>query len=492
MNIQHRRNFIRNLVLLGASLYLPACKEKEKPPVLPTPETPKPVEIEEVVQLISEQFESDNLVLLRAKDESFTALNTGFNVRVSKTPKIIALCKNTTGISEAVKYAKQFELQVCVKSGGHSFEAFSSNDGGMVINLSLFDKIEWLDDETVKMGAGVKLYQIYEDLLPKGKIIPAGSCATVGIAGLTLGGGYGLFSRKHGLTCDALTSLTMVDGNGKVHVAKDDDEILWACRGGNNGNFGIVADFTFKVYEKPKAFTRHLFKAYKLDVQRAKNILEKWFELTVGLPDSCFGAFVLNGKTLTILITDADNQRAEIQPALDGLKAIMDKTTLGKPTKDLQKSLRSYYGIQTPIVFKNASAGLYKDFSNIEDCIEAVIEKVHENSGIIFQVNTLGGQINNPTFEANSCYPHRAFPFLAELQAYPTRTSQEAKLVTAFEDIQNIFKDNGINRHYRNYPDINFENWEENYYQENYTALQKMKKKYDPNNVIWHEQSVKG
>lgn len=489
--MKNRRSFIRNLVLAGAALYFPSCKNEETPAVQQPEAITEQQEIEQAVQEISEQFESENLVLLRTGEGDYDKLNIGFNTRVPKQPKIIALCKNTEGISEAIKYATQFKLQVCVKSGGHSFEGFSSNDGGMSINLSLFDGIEWIDNDTVKMGAGVKLFEVYDELLPKGKIIPAGSCATVGIAGLTMGGGYGLFARKFGLTCDSLVGLTMVDGKGNIHKAKGDDDILWACRGGNNGNFGIVSDLTFKVHPAPTKFTRHRFKAFKLDGARAKSLLEKWFELTAQLPDSCFAAFVLNGKTLTILITDADNRRSEIQPVLDGLTAITDKQTFGTPTSNLAKSLQSYYGIQTPIFFKNACAGLYKDFSTLSGCIDEVIAKVHANPGLILQVNTLGGQINNSTFEAGSCYPHRSYPYLGELQAYPNTTKQQAPLVKAFQEIQTIFTNNGIDRHYRNYPDIDFENWEYAYYRDNYAKLQSIKKKYDPNNVIWHDQSVK-
>ena len=127
---------------------------------------------------------------------------------------------------------------------------------------------------------------------------------------------------------------------------------------------------------------------------------------------------------------------------------------------------------------------------NIEGKLPVVLV-VHENRGLILQVNTLGGQINNSEFEVNSSYPHRAFPYLGELQAYPNTTKQQAPLVKAFQEIQTIFTNNGIDRHYRNYPDINFDNWEYAYYRDNYAKLQSIKKKYDPNNVIWHDQSVK-
>ncbi|MFK7947546.1 MAG: FAD-dependent oxidoreductase [Saprospiraceae bacterium] len=490
--MKNRRDFIRNLVLAGAALYLPACdSEKETTQQVQQQKAQtQEQQIEQVVQEISEQFESENLVLLRADDTQYNELNIGFNTRVPKQPKIIALCKNNEGIVEAIKYAKFFDLQVCVKSGGHSFEGFSSNDGGMSINLSLFDGIEWIDDETVKMGAGVKLFEVYDALLPKGKIIPAGSCATVGIAGLTLGGGYGLFARKYGLTCDSLVGLTMIDGNGNIHEASEDSDLMWACRGGNNGNFGIVSELIFKVHPTPSAFTRHRFKAYKLDGNRAKSLMENWFRLTAQLPDSCFAAYVLNGKTLTILITDADNRRAEIQPLLDEFTAITDKQTFGTPTTNLAKSLSNYYGLKTPLYFKNACAGLYKDYNDIEGCIESVIQKVQENPGMIMQINTLGGQISNPKFEAKSSFPHRSFPYMGELQAYPEHRPKEP-LVKAFDDIQKVFTNHGIDRHYRNYPDLNFENWEYAYYRDNYKRLQEIKKKFDPDNVIWHPQSVK-
>ena len=119
---------------------------------------------------------------------------------------------------------------------------------------------------------------------------------------------------------------------------------------------------------------------------------------------------------------------------------------------------------------------------------------VQENRGLIYQVNTLGGNINNADFEKVSAYPHRSYPFLGELQAYyDNPEKQEAKLVKGFQDIQTIFANNGISAHYRNYPDINFQNWENAYYgEENYVRLQEIKRKYDPNNVIRHEQSVKG
>lgn len=434
--------------------------------------------------------ESDNVFYITRNDKQYDELNQGFNKRIKKTPQVIALCKNTAGVAEAVKYANAHSLEIAIKSGGHSFECFSGNNGGLVINLSLLNEVEWLNETVVNTGPGCKLYQIYDELLPRNRIIPAGSCAGVGIGGLTLGGGYGLFSRKYGLTCDSLSAVTLVDGNGEIHFSKNEPELLWACKGGGNGNFGVVTEMTFNTCPAPDTFQSHRLKAFKLDAARAKTILQKWFEVTEHLPEACFAAFVLNNKTLTILVTNYEAHSTALQDALDALGALCDKTTIGDAVK-LQKALKVFYGIQTPIYFKNASAGLYKNFEEINTCIEDVLAKVIETPGLIYQVNTLGGRINAAELESTSAYAHRALPFLSELQAYWEKPETETKLVETFEEIQSIIKKNGITAQYVNYPDLNFENWQEAYYGKNYERLQQVKKKFDPDNNIRHEQSIK-
>jgi FAD/FMN-containing dehydrogenase len=199
-----------------------------------------------------------NVDYYKKGDTQYETLRKGFNKRIERYPQIIALCKNTAGVAEAVSYAKQNKLPVTVKSGGHCMEGFSVNDNGMVINLSLLNSITWVDKETISVGPGCKLFQLYDELLPKGRVLPGGSCATVAIGGLVLGGGYGLLARKFGLTCDSLLELTMVDGNGNVINTKNDAELLWACKGGGNGNFGIITELKFKTHVAPK--TMHSYR----------------------------------------------------------------------------------------------------------------------------------------------------------------------------------------------------------------------------------------
>jgi FAD/FMN-containing dehydrogenase len=431
-----------------------------------------------------------NVLYYKKGTPEYEMLRKGFNKRIDKYPAVIALCKNTAGVAEAVQYARQNNLPVAVKSGGHCMEGFSCNNGGMVINLSLLNTITWDDKETITVGPGCTLSNIYDVILPKGRIIPGGSCAGVGIGGLVLGGGYGLLGRKLGLTCDSLLEVTMVDGNGVIRNSKDDATLLWACKGGGNGNFGVVTALRFKTHKAPATLQSFRFKTYKANTAKARSILQKWFEVTATLPVDCFSAYVLNGKTVYILLTNAGKHTAEVQNVVTALSAVSGKTTKTKP-QPLSPALKVFYGRREPLHFKNASAGLYKNFAAIENYIDKAIDTVLATPGMIYQVNTLGGNIQNTDFEAAASFPHRAFPYFSELQTYWETEKQSPRLLARFEEVQNIFTTNGIHTQYRNYPDINFKNWDTLYYGSNYARLQQVKNKYDPNNIIRHEQSIK-
>lgn len=433
---------------------------------------------------------NDNVTYFKKSDAAYEQLRKGFNKRIDKFPLIIALCKNIAGVSEAVKYARQNNLPVAIKSGGHCMEGFSGNDGGMVINLSLFNKIEWVDKNTIKVGPGCTLSNIYDEIIPKGKILPGGSCAGVGIGGLTLGGGYGLLGRKFGLTCDSLQEVTMVDGMGNIRSSLADKELLWACRGGGNGNFGVITEMKFSLFKAPVSLQSYRFKSYKVNTKKAREVLQKWFGVTAGLPTGCFSAFVLNRSTIYILLTNADKNSAALQNVVETLSAITERTSKTKP-QPITTALKVFYGRREPLYFKNASAGLYKSFADIDSYIDKVIDTVITTPGMIYQVNTLGGNIQQAELEQASSFPHRAFTYFSELQTYWDLPKQEAMLLDKFQQVQNLFMDNGIKAQYRNYPDIKFKNWEEMYYGANYARLQQIKNKYDPGNLIRSEQSIK-
>jgi hypothetical protein len=484
-----RKDFLKLASVAGAGIFIAACggtgSDEKKDSGSAVPDSVRAIDPDK-------RPDKTSVDLIRKGDPRYEELRKGFNKRINKFPLVIALCKSTEDVSEAIKYARKNNLAIAVKSGGHSMEGFSSNDGGMVINLSKMNSVEVVEDNIIKTGPGCTLSQLYDKILPAGRIVPAGSCGTVGIAGLTMGGGYGLFGRKYGLTCDNLMTAIMVDGNGNVVSTVDDPELLWALRGGGAGNFGVVTQLVYRSYPAPPKFQAHHFKARNLDATRAKNILEKWFTFAGQLPDTCFSGFVLNGKTLNVLVTNFErNNHEDLQVLMDEFQHYTDEFREGPVSDNLAKSLKNYYGSLVPVYFKNSSAGLYKSFSDIEPFISDVLDKIITNPGMIYQVNTLGGKIGDAEFEKVSCYPHRAYNYISELQAYWETPAREEKLRIVSKEALDIFKNNGITTQYINYCSLEFDDWEKAYYGDNYSRLQAVKKKYDPDNFIRHPQSIR-
>jgi FAD/FMN-containing dehydrogenase len=438
------------------------------------------------------EFTSNEHVLYYKKgDASYEILRTGFNKRIDKYPQIIAQCFDEIGISEAIKLAIKKKMPIAVKSSGHCMEGFSCNNDGMVINLSSINTIEWLDKNTIRVGTACTLSTLYAEILPKGKYLPGGSCAGVAIGGLTLGGGYGLLSRKFGLTCDNLSAVKMVDGNGQIVSSDNNSELLWGCKGGNNGNFGVVSTLTYKLNDAPANMQSFKFRSFKVSTNRAKSLMENWFKISKNLPNDCFSAFVLNQQTVYILLTNTGMLSGALKKSIEQLKSISDKSTQSVQ-QPLAQALKNYYGRQYPLNFKNASAGLYKDYDTIAGCANEAIDIVRNTPGMIYQINTLGGKIQQSDFDTASSFPHRAFNYFSELQTYWEQPSQQSKLLLRFQEVQDVFFKHGIKAQYRNYPDINFKNWESSYYAQNYLRLKQLKNKYDPNDLFRFEQSVRG
>jgi FAD/FMN-containing dehydrogenase len=172
-----------------------------------------------------------------------------FNSRFSLCPRYIVFAQDVHDVQTAILWARRHNLPLRARSGRHSYEAYSLVNGGLVIDVSPLNKVI-LDRKKGRatIGAGANLTTVYTELWNQGKVtIPGGSCGGVGIAGLTLGGGFGLISRLLGLTCDALVSLEMVDANGRIiHASPNENaDLFWASCGGGGGNFGVVTEFTF-------------------------------------------------------------------------------------------------------------------------------------------------------------------------------------------------------------------------------------------------------
>ncbi|MEQ7008661.1 FAD-binding protein [Actinopolymorpha sp. B17G11] len=224
-----------------------ATARPPKPPTPPAPlGTPTPADWKALAESLSGK-------LLRPGDAGYPVAHQLYDPAYdSVLPAAVAECSDPADVATTLKFAERFKLPLTGKSGGHSYVGASTNHGGIVISVRPIAGITF-DGTTARVGAGTPLKQVYTDFEAKGRIIPAGSCPTVGVAGLTLGGGLSLGNRAYGMTCDTVTQVQVVTADGKVRIANatSEPELYWACRGGGGGTLGVVTEFWFKTVASP-------------------------------------------------------------------------------------------------------------------------------------------------------------------------------------------------------------------------------------------------
>ena len=190
-------------------------------------------------------------------------------------------------IRTTLAYARAHDVPVSIRNGGHSYGGWSSGTGRLLIDVSKLNKTR-ASGTTATVGAGAKLIDVYRALAAKGVTIPAGSCPTVGVSGLTLGGGHGVVSRAYGLTCDSLTSATLITADGKLVTAsaRENKELFWGLRGAGNGNFGVVTELTFRTHTAPQGVSAYMTWPWS----KAAAVIKAWQEWGPDQPDEIWSS----------------------------------------------------------------------------------------------------------------------------------------------------------------------------------------------------------
>jgi len=187
---------------------------------------------------------------LTPSDVGYAEVRAPFNAMQVDRPSLVVSCAGTADVVDAVAFARDHGIEVTVRGGGHSVAGLSSSDGGMLIDLSPMRAVDVDPDaRTVRVQGGALWGDVDRETQLYGLAAPGGVVSDTGVAGLTLGGGYGWLRRKYGLSCDNLVEAQVVGADGQVRKASADvnPDLFWAMRGGG-GNFGIVTSFTFRLH----------------------------------------------------------------------------------------------------------------------------------------------------------------------------------------------------------------------------------------------------
>jgi len=221
--------------------------------------------------------------VLASGDAGYEEARQVWNAMIDRRPGLIARCTGTMDVVQAVRFARQHGLLHSVRGGGHNIAGLAVCEGGLVIDLSLLRGV-WVDPSkrTARAQAGCTLGHLDRETQLHGLAAVLGFVSETGIAGLTVGGGFGYLTRQHGWTCDTVLSMEVVTAQGQVvHASADENaQLFWALRGGG-GNFGIVTSFEYRLFPVGPEI---LGGAIAWRGEDATQVLDAFRELSAGAP----------------------------------------------------------------------------------------------------------------------------------------------------------------------------------------------------------------
>lgn len=232
--------------------------------------------------------------LIMASDIDFSKFNTQYALAyLSVKPQAIALCQSEDDVVQCVKWARQNNMPIAARTGGHSYAGFSRTTG-LIIDLSQMTNIQFdASTNVATLEGGVHNQQVYKAGRAASSSVTHGRCKGVGVAGLVLGGGIGFNMRKHGLTCDQLLSTRMVLASGAIITvsANENPEVFWAIRGAGGGNFGIHTQFKFQMFPVTTVIWFRI--QWRKELER---VFDSFQEVALQAPPELGAKFMLNAR----------------------------------------------------------------------------------------------------------------------------------------------------------------------------------------------------
>ena len=434
----------------------------------------------------------------------------------SLRPQAIAYCTGSDDVARCIDFVNTHDVAFAARSGGHSYGGYSSSPG-LIIDVSRLNAIEVdVTSRRAKIGAGARLIDVYNVLGQHGLVLPSGSCPTVGIAGITLGGGVGVFARKFGLTCDHLyssrlvtASATQLSANAETH-----SDLWWALRGGGGGNFGVVTSFDFDLAPMPRVT---LF-SQQFPWRAAASVLEGWQHWISTRPDELWSdcqllsqgsagyLLEINGVlcgTATQLAPHLRSLRAHVGAPTStfvGGDAYLEAMKIEAGCSQLSVAACHLAGVARGGVLGHEAYSAKSTYVAAPDssarCAQWVnaIETQHAEApyvGAALAFDAYGGAVNRVAQDATA-FVHR--DQLAGVQAtFSWGSGSASSEIAAGErwlewlgaevfDVRT-----GV---YQNYIDPTLAQWRRAYYGTNLARLEKIKMRYDPDNRFSFAQSI--
>jgi len=425
-------------------------------------------------------------------------------------PRAIVFAESTVDVARTIHWARKHGLRITPRSGGHSYGGYSVSPG-IVVDVSRLSGVSAAGNGKAVVGAGARLIDVYDRLWQHGVTVPAGTCPTVGIAGLTQGGGIGFAARKFGLTCDNLLEATIVspDAHARVCNARSNADLYWALRGGGGGNFGIVTRLVFRTHPVANVATCTL----EWPWSDARRVVQAWQRWAPHAPDGLFSVCNLScagGGAPTVTVA------AQFFGTPQQLKALIDPlTATGSPFRvsvnphTYMDAVRMWAGCSGTVAachlqpqgalgrstFKGKSDYVNRPFS--PHAIDTLVRRIEaRRSGgpgrAIVLLDSSGGAINRVPKGATA-FVHRDALFSLQYLAYWDVTDPPATAAGNMSFLRALYaamRPFASGFAYQNYIDPELSTWKHAYYGSNLPRLVSVKRRYDPGNVFRFHQSI--
>jgi FAD/FMN-containing dehydrogenase len=453
-------------------------------------------------------------------DRGYRVARQPFNARFDRVaPLAVVYCQSAADVAATVHWCRTRDVRVVARNGGHSYGGYSTTSG-VVADVSRLDQLRVNADGTARVGAGKLLIDMYAGLAHHGRVVPAGTCPTVGVTGLALGGGVGLSSRKFGLTSDQMLGLEMVTAAGEVVNcdAHHHPGLLWASQGGGGGNFGIVTALHLRTHPVDRVSTYQLQWAWR----DAAAVIEAWQQLAPHAPDDLtavcklvavwrpnqrrqpviesYGQYYGPQDELAALIEPLASVRAPTQRQLANvpfLEAALNWALCsGHTVAECRLPSQNPHGIVPRTAYRNKSSYVTEPLSRraIETAI-TWMERWPGSSDPIggsLQLNADGGAINRVPADATA-FVHRDDLYHAQFIAHWTPTDSAHVARAAQHWVRQFYTAMGpfmSSFAYQDYIDPELRDWRHAYYGSNYHRLVRIKHRWDPDNVFHFAQSI--
>jgi FAD/FMN-containing dehydrogenase len=435
---------------------------------------------------------------------AYDATRIVWNGMIDRRPALIARCRNAADVAAAVNFARQHGLAIAIRCGGHNVAGYAVCEGGLMIDMSLINEVQVVPGlDRAIVGGGATWADVDAATTPFGRATPGGLISATGVAGLALSGGIGWLRGTHGLCVDNLVAADVVTAEGRLIRADETEnrDLLWALRGGG-GNFGVVVSFEFKLHPIEAEL---MFCGPAYPEERAAEAIARWRDFMETAPDRLSGLAEFStlpddpslpqharGRRVVSLAHVYDG------PADEGERIVAPLRGFGEPLVVLSgrmpyRTIQSLYDAMFP---KGRDRCYWKStyLSGLDDGVIADITRrmAERPSEMTFaSIWKFGGQVQRVAEDATA-FGDRSMPYMLSLDAIWSKAADDDANINWVRSVWQDMQRHSTGRLYLNFPGHGegADLVRDAFGAETYGRLQRVKRRYDPDNIFRMNQNI--